>query len=292
MASAEKAISRSPVGKFILVLRAFKHTMRLNNCLMGILIVVIGAVAALRGDVWDHLHEVAPAALVAFFLMAGGNMINDVSDAVIDRKAHPGRAIPRGIFSRRFVLAWAVSFYGGALLFAGLIDPLCLLFALGAEVLLVLYELFLKRYPGVGNLVIGALVGCVFLGTAAAIGRWRILGFLAVLGTLINIAREMIKDVEDMEGDADRMTLPKKIGKKATLRAAGAVLGLNCIISVLPYYPLGYFSGYSYPVLIVATNLVVIYSISISGKKTERSQHLLKFAMLVALMAFLFGSWV
>jgi len=266
--------------------------MRIGNCLMGILIVFIGSFAALGGDFSEQLHNIVPASLVAFFLMAGGNMLNDVSDAEIDRKTHPKRAIPRGIFTRRFVLLWALAFYAAALFLAALINPLCFLFALGGELLLVMYELFLKRYPGVGNVVIGSLVGCVFLGAAAAIGRWRVLLFLALLGSLINIAREMIKDVEDMEGDTDRATLPRKVGVKATLGIAAAVLAVNVAVSPLPYYPLEMFSGYGYPVLIGITDAMVIYCIVLSRRDAEKSQHLLKFAMLLALLAFLLGTWV
>ena len=274
------------------MLIAFKHSIRLGNCLMGILIVAVSAFVVLKFDFTDHLESIIPASLVAFFLMAGGNMMNDVFDADIDRVAHPSRAIPTGKFSKRFVLLWAVSFHVLAVFFAALINIYCLVFAVGGVVLLALYEISLKKYPGIGNLVIGALVGCVFLGVAAAIGRWKIISFLALLGTLINVAREMIKDVEDMEGDTDRLTFPRKYGVARTLHIAWGILALNIIISFLPYYPLRLFPGYLFLVLIIITNLVVLYSIRLSGRNAKRAQQLLKFAMLVALIAFLLGDWM
>jgi len=219
-------------------------------------------------------------------------MMNDVFDAEIDRVAHPSRAIPTGKFSKRFVLLWAVSFHCLAVLFAALINIHCLIFAVGGISLLILYEFWLKKYPGIGNLVIGALVGCIFLGTAAALGRWKIISFLALLGTLINVAREMIKDVEDMEGDIDRLTFPRKYGVESTLRIAWGILVVNMIISFLPYYPLRLFPGHLFLVLIIITDLMVLYSIVLSRKNAERAQQLLKFAMLVALVAFLLGDWM
>jgi len=277
-------------GVFLRNLSAFKRSMRIGNCFMGILIVSISSFVVLGFGITDHLTKVVPACLVAFFLMAGGNMMNDVFDAGVDRVAHPTRAIPRGIFSKGFVLFWAVSFFLLALFFAALINVNCFLFALGGILLLLVYDLFLKKYPGVGNLVIGALVGCIFLGTAAALDRWKVISFLALLGFLVNVAREMIKDIEDMEGDVNRVTFPKRFGIKRALYVSWGILILNMAVSPLPYYPLAFFSGYIYLVLMGATNILIIYCIHLSRTDAERSQGLLKFAMLVALVAFLLGN--
>ena len=279
-------------SNYVQALLAFKHLMRIGNCFMGILMVVIGSYAVFQGTVLDHIEVIIPACAVAFFLMAGGNMINDVFDVEVDLTAHPTRAIPRGIFSRRFVLLWALSFYGLALFFAAMINRNSFLFALSAEILLVLYELYFKKYPGIGNVVIAALVGSVFLGTAAAIDRWKILAFLGSLTFLVNVAREMIKDIEDIEGDVDRNTFPKKFGVSSTLYVAWSMLIVTVILFVMPYYPLKLFSGYLYLVGMAAADLVIFLSIYLSKKNAERGQQLLKFAMLLALVAFLLGNWV
>ena len=278
-------------SNYIQALLAFKHLMRVGNCLMGILIVLIGSFTVFQGNVLDHIEVIIPACAVAFFLMAGGNMINDVFDVEVDRKAHPTRAIPRGIFSRRFVLFWALSFYGLALFFAAMINLNSFIFALAAEVLLLLYELSLKKYPGIGNVVIGALVGSVFLGTAAAIDRWKILLFLGLLAFLINVAREMIKDIEDLGGDVDRNTFPKRFGVNATLYAAWSILIVTVVLFIMPYYPLDLFSGYLYLAGMAAADAVILLGIYLSKKNAEKGQQLLKFAMLLALVAFLLGNW-
>ena len=265
--------------------------MRIGNCFMGMLMVVIGSFAVFQGDVLDHIEVIIPACAVAFFLMAGGNMINDVFDVEVDRTAHPSRAIPRGIFSRRFVFRWAISFYAIALFFAGLINPYSFIFALAAEFLLLLYELRLKKYPGIGNVVIGALVGSVFLGTAAAIDRWKILTVLGLLAFLINVARELIKDIEDIEGDVDRNTFPKSFGVNSTLYASWFILIITIVLFVMPYYPLALFSGYLYLGGMAAADLVILVGIYQSKKNPKRGQQMLKFAMLLALVTFLLGNW-
>ncbi len=292
MTERSRQTQNSFPSNYLQALLAFKHLMRIGNCTMGILMVVIGSFAVFQGDFLDHIELIIPACIVAFFLMAGGNMINDVFDVEVDRNAHPGRAIPRGIFSGRFVLFWALSFYAVALFFAAIINLNCFIFALAAEFLLLFYELSLKKYPGAGNIVIGALVGSVFLGTAAAIDRWKILTFLGLLAFLINVAREMIKDIEDMEGDVDRNTFPRSFGVNATLYAAWSILIITVVLFFIPYYPLKLFSGILYLAGMGAADLVILFAIFSSKKNAEKGQQMLKFAMLLALVAFLLGNWV
>lgn len=276
--------------QYLRLIRAFFHSFRIGNCLMGILIVAVSSAVVLGNDSLDSLDKVVPAGLAAFFLMAGGNMINDVSDASIDRTIHPTRAIPKGLFTRRFLLVWALIFYLVALFFAITVNIHCFLFVLGGELILGGYELYLKRYPLLGNFVIGLLVACVFLGAAAAVGGWKKLGVLALLGGSVNIAREIIKDIEDMEGDADRLTLPIKFGKKASARIAGGLLLGVMVLGVLPYYPLQLFTGMMYLILIAFVFAMIIFSMRYSIIKSKMSQQVLKAAMFVALMAFLFGN--
>lgn len=270
-------------------LNAFKQTIRLENCLMGGLIVFIGAFVVHNLDLIDYLPEIIPAVLAAFFLMAGGNMMNDVADASIDRIVHPSRAIPRGIFTKRFIAAWAVVFYCLALLFALLINLRCFLFALGGMAVLSIYELRLKKDPLIGNVAIAFLVGCVFLGTAAAVGGWAELILLSVLAFLINVAREILKDVEDVRGDEGRQTLPKKIGIDNALHISYGILVMTVLLSVLPWYPYRIFRGSFYPIFITVADGIIIYGIYISKRDAKRSQQSLKFAMLMALISFLVG---
>jgi geranylgeranylglycerol-phosphate geranylgeranyltransferase len=59
-----------------------------------------------------------------------------------------------------------------------------------------------------------------------------LLAFLAILG------REIVKDIEDMEGDFDRQTLPKRIGA----RKAGGIASLSFLVAVA-LSPIPYFDG-------------------------------------------------
>jgi geranylgeranylglycerol-phosphate geranylgeranyltransferase len=66
----------------------------------------------------------------------------------------------------------------------------------------------------IGNVAIAAAIGMdVLFGASAVSGTTdpKVIS-LAIMAILFSLAREIIKDIEDMEGDIDRNTLPRSIG--------------------------------------------------------------------------------
>ena len=86
--------------------------------------------------------------------------------------------------------------------------------------LLVLYTPLIKRIALLGNIVIGVILGLVFVFTEAAINgvvdkMWIPFVLTATLSTI----RELVKDVVDVAGDSMQglKTFPKKYGLPSTL---------------------------------------------------------------------------
>ena len=111
---------------------------------------------------------------------------------------------------------------------------------------------------------------------------------LLLLAFLATLSREIIKDVQDVEGDADRRTLPKSIGIPRATALAAAMVVLAVALSPIPvvFGLLG--QGYLYAV--VAADAIFIYSIT-RFKDPARASTLLKFAMGVGLVAFIAGGF-
>jgi geranylgeranylglycerol-phosphate geranylgeranyltransferase len=84
----------------------------------------------------------------------------------------------------------------------------------GATVALYWYSRSLKATPLVGNLVVGGMTGLAFIYGAAAVGPVERGIVPALFAFLVNLAREMVKDIEDREGDAlsHAATLPVRFG--------------------------------------------------------------------------------
>ena len=230
---------------------------------------------------------------VVILITAAGNVINDYFDAEIDAINRPERPIPSGTVGRNAALAWA-----GVLFFFGLVisrftTPLCLGIALFNVVLLVEYAARLKSTPFLGNVSVAYLAASIFLFGGAFAGWHSLVDMLpiAAITFLAMLARELLKDAEDIEGDrtggAD--TLPIRIGVQKT-----ALLAFICAVaavaaSVVPYLWWGawYLLGIALvdSIIIVAAGKALGCTDADSVKATG-STTLLKIGMFASLVVF------
>ena len=115
-----------------------------------------------------------------------------------------------------------------------------------ALILLINYEfpfgLRLKEKGLPGNIAISLSVGLVVVfGSSAALQPFNTrVWSLFTIGTLYIISREIIKDVEDMEGDVGRNTLAMRIGAD-NARTIAWVVSLLALASMLIPFAIGIF---------------------------------------------------
>jgi geranylgeranylglycerol-phosphate geranylgeranyltransferase len=161
------------------------------------------------------------------------------------------------------------------------------------------YEGVLKQRGLIGNLTISVLVGLLFIFGAAVVGEFGIVIFLFLLAFLATLAREIVKDIEDIKGDLDRKTLPKSIGVSSAGVVAAAVLIIAIILSPIPAFDIilellaieaGALSVI-YLALIVPADILFIMSMFNFTKNPHRASTLLKAGMFVSLLAFALGSF-
>lgn len=211
---------------------------RMGNCVMSMAGVLLGA--ALMGGTMPVLLPVL-AGISAFFVCAAGNTTNDLLDVPIDRVVHPHRVLVREALSRRYAVVLAVVCYGVAIFAAAMVNWAVVLVVVAAINLLLAYNLRLKRIPLVGNMVVGVLGGLTLVTGGLAVEPARVLhlpGPLigAVLALLFHLVREIVKDVQDVDGDrpARVLTIPQMIGVRSSLYLA---TGLFCLLAVLALVP-------------------------------------------------------
>ncbi|MEC8721323.1 MAG: UbiA family prenyltransferase, partial [Candidatus Thermoplasmatota archaeon] len=205
---------------------------RLPNVLIGFFTVLLGGLLGGASTV-DHWIVVVLHAISVGGFMSAWNVYNDLMDIEGDQINHPRRPLASGAVSigraRKIAMLSLVTSIIGLLCAAGWVStsggnlsawlpslPIWFL----ALLLMIHYEfegehsLRLKHKGLPGNLAVSLLVGIVIVFGAAAVGNatnpliWCV--GLSAFG--INSAREIIKDVEDVEGDMDRETLSKRIG--------------------------------------------------------------------------------
>ena len=284
-------------------IRTYMEIIRYGNCLMAGFAAVIGTLIAFNilasNDPGFYSPEKFPfffsglVFLVVFLVAGAGNAINDYFDVRIDSINRPDRPIPSGRMKLKEALYFSYILFTLGTLLAFSINPICGLIALFNSLLLIFYAKTLKGTPLLGNLSIGYLTGSSFLFGASVFGLEGLkdLFILFLLAALAITAREIVKDIEDMEGDkiegAD--TLPLRVGAKKASYLAVLIGFLAVFLSPLPYFLSVLGLRYLYLILLADLGfLAAIYQLLARNNPTKSSK-MFKIAMFFALIAFIAG---
>ena len=125
---------------------------------------------------------------------------------------------------------------------------------------------------------------------ASLVGNYSVVGFLAISALFANLARELIKDLEDLEADVGfKKTLPMLLDKKVV----DAIIFICYLIAIVTVYiPLVIlsFGKLMFVVIVSIANFAFLYSFKQTWKRNyTKAQLVSKAAMFVALLGFLFG---
>jgi len=230
--------------------------LRPSNFLITMASVFVSALLAGAGAA--DILPMALASIAAGLIGGGGMVINDLFDVEIDRINKPSRPLPSGAVSPRS----AASFYAGVTSL-GLLLNLFLhsgaqVIAAGAALLIFFYSYRLKRTPLLGNLTVGALTGLAFLYGGTVVGRIDRAIMPAIFAFLINVGREIVKDMEDLDGDARQgaKTFPVVFGMKKSAMLASAFLFAVICSTIVPFLTHQY--GFAYLTIVaVGVDLVL-----------------------------------
>jgi geranylgeranylglycerol-phosphate geranylgeranyltransferase len=267
--------------------RGYVELLRPGNAIAAGVLTFIGAFVA------GGLDSAAPMAIAitATVLATGaGNAINDYFDREIDAINQPDRPIPRGAVGARAALVYSLVLFGVASGITLLLPPLAIAIAVADLAALIAYTKLFKGLPGVGNLVVGLLTGSTFVyGGAAVGGDLSTVGVLFGLAAAATVAREIVKDVEDIAGDREEglNTLPIAIGERRALFVAALFVVVAIVASPLPYVLRTF--GVVYLLALVPAVGLLLGGAYRSFSDPTRGQTLLKVGMFAAAIAFVLG---
>ena len=269
---------------------------RFGNTLVSFAGTIVGALVA-SGHGVDHPFAIwivfVLAGLSSAMVTGGGNVLNDILDREGDRTNHPDRPLVTGAISLRAATALSTTLLVGAgvvVLPVVLLAPwLAPIFAAALAALLA-YEFHFKSEGLSGNSLVAFLTAAVFLYGGAAANRPLLLVPFALMAFAATLSRELIKDMEDAEGDVDRRTLPRAHGfpmATALARLAVAVALLLSPVPLLFFVAPTSAAGIMYVALVLAADALFFVSVAPLPKELHRGQTISKAAMTVALLAFL-----
>jgi len=260
------------------------------NAVMAVITVMLMALITGRFD-----FSVLLASVVVFTATGAGNVINDYFDHEIDAINRPERPIPSGRISRGVAGVYSIILFALASLMGFYLGLLPGLVVVSSSLLMVYYAWRLKKRCLVGNITISFLTGLSFVFGGIVLGEVRasiLLGFYAFMMTM---AREIVKDMEDVEGDRAEgaTTLPITHG----MRISGVLAASFMLIASLTspsLYLLGIFSALYIPVLLLAVAVFLRAAIMIlrgqDRATASRVSRMIKVGMALTFIAFAAGS--
>ncbi len=303
---------------------AFLNLIRYKNLVIVVLLQVLLRYGLIL-PVLQHF-DIEPALLgreflllviSTVFLAASGYVINDYFDVRIDKVNRPRRVIVGTVITRRTALLFHVLFSLIGL-FAGLYLSFIFrkesyaLFFIAVPILLWYYSTIFKRQMLIGNILIALMTSLVpylvvsveftalvhqygtsITRTEACSTAWFWSTGFAFFAFIINLAREIIKDMEDVKGDrlGGCNTLPIEMGVVNTKIVVNLLLGfmvvalwgsyfvvpqLKSIPLVLPY------------LILLLTAPIILLIVKVHMARTTKAFHkagtLSKYVMLAGIL--------
>ena len=298
--------ARSSIGSWFTLFR-------FGNSLTGLIGVIFGSLLALDQIPRGNLASITILhGLSVWAFMCSWNALNDILDVEIDKLNQPNRPLPRGDISlnnAKFLTAILMCFSLFCLVYAGYISssiedgfenwaPSILIWLL-AIFLLTNYEsssnysLKLKDRGLPGNFAISLSVGMVILFGAAGVfepTEPRVLS-LFFIGISYNLAREIVKDIEDMEGDEGRNTLAMRIGVEKARVLAWMILLLT-MVSILAPFALEIFPASHLLLIIPGLMTIFLVKRKLAYAEDRNAQKLIKKSLQLTLLGFIVSSLI
>jgi 4-hydroxybenzoate polyprenyltransferase len=235
--------------------------------------------------------------LSTLFTAAGGYIINDYFDAAADELNKPdkviiGKHIKRYIANRMYVMCLILALIFG---YKALGDNVHWITVL--NLILYLYSRILKRLPIIGNLAVSFASGmviyiCRFFYNYDEIGMFALETFFA-MAFLVTVVREIVKDIEDREGDSQAgfKTFPIIAGDKRSKWTAGLFAIFAMAVSVIIALHLLENTDYYYWIIEVFILVLVFLALFVvrlarASEKVHYSQ-LSKFLKLIMVLGML-----
>ena len=246
------------------------------------------------------------------FLMAGaGNVINDVFDHKIDAVNKPDRPIPSGRISLKNATIYAGTLYIISAVISLIISYLInnylfFVIIICSAVIIYAYSRYFKALPLVGNIVVGGMIGfCFVVGGFILLCNtkdrdiFKVSVYIGFLAAVANVARELVKDMEDVQGDqlGGARTFPILYGKKASSIITILLLAVTVAVHII-LYTFGIFNIAYIIILIIAVIMYVYSAYALFASKLEPAEatctkviKILKIAMAFSLLAITIGSF-
>ncbi len=272
---------------------AYINITRPINVIITFIVVVVAALISEKEQ--TELIVIVLASLSAALTAAAGNIINDIFDIETDRVSHPNRILVMDKLTIKAVLYEYVVINIVAALIALSLSPVLFIIVLLTIFLLFIYSYRLKRLPLIGNIIIALITGLAFIYGGLTADNPIAAVIPAVFAFLINLIREIVKDMQDIEGDSKikLQTFPIRYGVVASKRLIIIILLILMFYTFYPFVTQQYKIEYFIVVMLIVNPVLVLCLKYLFDKSKENNLNviskLLKLNMIIGLIAVYLG---
>ena len=274
------------------IIAAFKIIRPINAIIAFVSVIVAAFICSPEEIAW---FSVLLASFAAAFTLSAGNIINDIYDLGIDKVNRPERPLPSGKISKNSALILYFLLIAASLILSWFINLYAFIIVIIATILLVLYSKFLKRVLFIGNILVALLTGLVFIFGGVPVRNPSAAIIPALFAFLINFIREVVKDMQDVDGDknAGVNTFPIRYGFQKSKILILLITFTLILYTLYPFVARLYKIEYFIIVMIIV-NPILVFSLKIlfkdrSIKNLNMISNLLKLSMVFGLIAIYLG---
>ncbi len=173
----------------------------------------------------------------AALIGSGGNIINDILDQKTDKINRPHRPLPSGELTTKTATRLYIFCKISGVFLASIAGMIPALIAAFSSFILFFYSYSIKSVPLAGNLTVALLTGLVFIFGASAVNNYENALFPFIFSFLINLIREIVKDIEDVPGDSKTgiTTFPVVFGVPLSKKLITVLILLMIVATFLPF---------------------------------------------------------
>jgi len=216
--------------------RNILYIVRFHNLILGALAVIISGYLL---NLPLNLLTIY-CMLIVMIVMAIAYIMNDYIDIESDKINHPNRPLATNNLSHKHI------FYIMLILLIVLLVLIMNINSYAFQFLLliifpltIIYNIYLKNMPLIGNVVTSLLLGSIFIFSEIVFNNSNHMLVLPfILGASFNFLREMIKDMHDYEGDLSNnyYTAPVCFGKSIMNKIIIIYSFCLMLICLMPYF--------------------------------------------------------
>lgn len=243
--------------------------LRFNNLIIAVMCIFL-SVNILDIFIWN---KILLCIMIVCSTMGFGNILNDLIDLKNDQINHVQRVLPAQ--SLNINTAYCLLLLCACLILVSifLLPTVAKMSLLFLNCLLLLYNFYFKNMIFIGNVVVAFLLSSVFIFTEIILlHTYHQLLIPALLAFGISLIREIIKDLEDINGDKEtgRNTLPIYLGIPKTILIVSLLIILFNIFGIYLYFY--YYTSKIYLIsMIILVEIPLILSLFLLNNNPRKS---------------------